>query len=413
MRTLIVSLLTLLLAALPVLQPLSNQPAREHDLRQIAAVIERHEWSLQQNPALMAAFRRRAARDVALARTAMPEWAYVGLAASLIASVRNPHTLIWPDPEERLYLPLTFFWTVGGLVAVPIEGSPPGVRLGDRVLSLGGKTPPELAATLGRYTPGSGYDVRSTAVSFWLLTAHYALEWLHAVGPTGTVPIVLEDARGRVTRLDLPFVAWPDYRERAELASTAFEDRFIAPPGVRVTAAAYGWRVAAKKYGVFWIRSFDASAGLDRAVARFFAAVAAGKAPNVVIDVQQDPGGDPYISQAFIDRLLGRANVARHVYVLTDWASFSASVLLAENFLEDGIGQVAGEPTGEDLMVNWEESFTEPETGIWFQSAASPPIDPLGREAAAIYPSVPVPLTVWDIQHGVNAVGAWLSSLGG
>jgi len=411
LRTPAVAVLTVLVAALPLLQPLDDQPARQHDLRQIAQVIERHEWALRQSPERMAAFRRLAARDVKLAAQPMPDWRYFGLAASLIASVENPHTLIWPDPEERYYLPLSFYWASDGLVMVPIAGSPKALALGDRVLAIGGRTPAALARALGHYTPGSGYDVRYTATAFGLLAARYSLQWLGVVGRQGLVPIAFEDVRGRVQHLALAFENLPDYLGRQYLSQALFQDHFIAPPGVRVTRAPYGWRVAPGRYGVFWLRSFDPSPALDESISRFFAAVDRGNAPNVVIDVQQDTGGDAYIGQEFIDALLTRQNVSRRVYVLTDWGSFSASVLLAENVLEDGLGQTVGQPTGEDLEVNGEANFTEPETGIWFQSAVTPPTDPLGREAAALYPGIRVPLTVWDVQHGVNAVAVWLGGL--
>ena len=412
LRTAAATALTILLAALPLLQPLDDQPARQHDLRQIARVIEQHEWALRQSPRRMAAFRRLAAHDVRLAAQPMPDWRYFGLAASLIASVGNPHTLIWPDTEERDYLPLSFYWASDGLVTVPVAGSPKAVGLGDRVLAIGGRTPAALARALGRYTPGSGYDVRFTATEFSLLAARYSLQWLGVVDRQGQVPITLADAHDRVEHLRLPFVDWPDYPERVGLAQAFFVDRFIAPPGVPVTMAPYGWRVVPRRYGVFWLRSFDPSRALDRSIAGFFAAVGRGNPPDVVIDLQQDTGGDAYIGQAFIDELLARQNVSRRVYVLTDWGSFSASVLFAETVLEDGIGQTVGQPTGEDLEVQGAQDFTEPETGIWFQSAVTEPMDPLGREAGALYPSIRVPLTVRDIQDGVNAVADWLATLG-
>ncbi len=411
MRTPAVVVLTVLVAALPLLQPLDDQPARRHDLRQIAQVIERHEWVLRTDPARMAAFRRLAARDVRLAAEPMPYWRYFGIAASLVASVQNPHTEVWPGVLERRFLPLSFYWASDGLVAVPIEGSPRGVVLGDRVLAVGGKSPAAIARMLGRYVPGSSYQVRDTAWRFGLLSSRYSLEWLGVVDSRGRVALTLEDAQGRLHHLSLPLEDLPDYRLRVAVAQTRFADRYIAPPGVPETRLPYGWRVVSGRTGVFWLRSFDPSTGLDHSIARFFAAVDRERAPNVVVDVQEDPGGDSTISHQFVDLLLRRQNVSRHVYVLTDWGSFSASVLLAETFLEDGLGTVAGQPTGEDLEVNGAEDFTAPATGIWYQTAVSPPMDPLGREAVALRPSISVPLTVGDIQHGVNAVAVWLGGL--
>ncbi len=412
MRTAAVAALTVLLAALPLLRPLGDQPARQHDLRQIAETVEQHEWGLGRQPGRMAAFRRLAARDVRLAARPMPNWRYLGLVTSLVASLQNPHALVWPDFRALSYLPLTFYWTSNGLVTLPVAGAPQGILVGDRVLALGGKTPAQLTVALRRYIAGSDYDVRYSACRFSYLSARYALEWLGAVDRQGKVPITVENAQGRVERLKLSFVAWPDFLERAGKAQEAFADRFIAPPDVPLTATPYGWHVVAGRYGVFWLRSFDASVGVLRGLRRFLATVVRRGAPNIVIDVQGDPGGYYSVVQG-VAQLLHHVqyDVWRHAYILTDWGSFSASVLLAEEFLSLGIGPVVGEPTGEDLEVSGESGFAAAETGVVYQLAVDPPTDLLHREAKAIYPSTPVPLTVQDVQRGVNPVGRWLGTL--
>ena len=413
MRTLLAALLTALLAALSLLQPLGNMPARQHDLRQIARTIERDEWGLAYEPARLAAFHRLAARDIALAARPMPDWRYFGLAATLVASVRNSHTSVWPDVEERYYLPLAYYWASDGLVTVPIAGSPRGIALGDRVLAIGGRTPAQLAQALGRYIPGNGYNVRFTACRFELLSARYTLEWLGVVDRAGDVALTVENRQGKVERLRLPFERLPDYLAVQQAAVDRFVDRFVAPPGVPVTSQVFGWRVVPQDYGVFWLRRFDPSRALDASLARFFATVQRERAPNVVIDVQRDPGGMESVVQEFVQALVSGKAALRHVYVLTDWGSFSASVLLAENVLGDGLGEVAGQPTGEDLEVYGEHNFSLPDTGIWYQAAVGAPQDMLGYEAATLRPSVPVALSVEDIQRGVNAVGRWLEHLPG
>ena len=263
LRTALVSTLTVLLALLPLLAPLSDQPARQHDLRQIARVIEQHEWSLLTDPARMAAFQRLAARDVRLAAEPMPRSSYLGLAAGLIASVGNPHTEIWPDPEERYFLPVTFYWASDGLVTVPVPGSPPQDALGDRVLTVGGKTPATIAHLLRRYTPGSSYQVRTTAWWFGYLSARYSLEWLGVVDRHGAVPLTLETAHGRILHLTVALAYLPDFSARQGYAQGSFIDRFIAPPGVPRSAAAFVWRVVPRHYGVFWLRSFNPSPALQ------------------------------------------------------------------------------------------------------------------------------------------------------
>jgi hypothetical protein len=410
-RTFAVAALTVLVAGLPLVQPLNDQPARQHDLRQIAATVERNETGL--GGRRLAQFRRLAATDARLAAKPMPNWRYLGLVTSLIASLQNPHALVWPDFSARRYLPLAFYWTSDGLVTVPVAGSPRGIAVGDKVLSLGGQTPAEITAILRGYIAGSDYNVRYTACRLSYLSARYALEWLHAVDGQGKVQMVLENAQGRVERFKLSFVTWPDYLERVAKAQAAFADRFIAPPGVPVTALPYGWRVVAGRYGVFWLRGFDPGVGVLHGLRRFLAAVVRQGARNIVIDVQGDPGGYYSVVEGVTQQLYNaQYDIWRHAYIVTNWGSFSGSVLLAEEFLSLGIGPVVGEPTGEDLEVGGEQGFAAAETDIVYQLAVQPPRDLLHREAAAIYPSIPVPLTVRDVQRGTNPVGRWLSTLG-
>ncbi len=411
LRTIVAALLAALFSALTLLQPLEDMSARQHDLRQIARTIEHDEWGLHYEPGPMAAFRRLAARDVALAAHPMPYWRYFGLAATLIASIRNPHTSIWPDVEERDFLPLAFYWAKDGLVTVPTAGSPQGIALGDRVLSIGGRTPAQLAQALSRYLPGNPYGVRYNACRFDLLSARYSLEWLGVVDSSGHVALTLENGQGRVENLSLSFEHQPGYGTLQQVAVDHFVDRFVAPPGVPLTSRPFGWRVVPARYGVFWLREFDPSHALDVSVARFFATSEREQVPNIVIDVQRDPGGLESVAQDFITALVALNVSQHHVYVLTDWGSFSASVLLAEDIVGDGFGTVVGQPTGEDLDVNGEQSFSLPDTGIWYQVATHAPENVLGYEAVTLRPSIPVALTTEDIQNGVNAVATWLKRL--
>lgn len=375
-------------------------------------MVERTSWNLRHDPAERAAFRRRAAADVRRAAAPMPRWRYLGLVWSLLAAVHDLHTMAWPDVEERSYLPVAFYWASDGLVALPVEGSPPGIRLGDRVLSLGGRTPPALARALGRYMTNTGYGMRSEACRLDLLSAHYSLSWLGAVDRRDQVPIVLENAQGKVERLDLPFVRWPDALNRLQAAKTAFEDRFIAPDGIPVTPAAFGWRVVPGRYGVFWLRSFDPSPALSRGVAAFYRAVAADGAPNVVIDLQQDPGGFTAAGEDLLTPLLVQSVKVAHAALLIDQGSFSASVELGEEFETAALGPLVGQPTGEDLDIVGAQNFSLPRTAVWYQVGVGPPTDVPGRNAEALYPNVPLPLTVRDIQRGVNAVDRWLDAGG-
>ncbi len=411
LRTVIAAVFTVLMAALVALHPIQDRLTRQPDLRQIARVIEQKEWGLRENPQRLASFTRLAAKDIRTAAEPMPYWRYFGIAASLIASVHNPHTVIWPDMQERDYLPVAFYWASDGLVTVPMAGSPKGVELGDKVLAIGGKTPAALARGLGRYVPGSGYNVRFATCRFLLLSARYSLEWLGVVNRNGRVPITLQDAQGHVEHLSLPFVDWSNYGVREQHASVEFVNRFIAPPGVPITNTPFGWKVVSGRYGVFWLRDFNKIAAVDNGIARFLNAVARRHIPNIVIDVQQDPGGYSSISEAFIQPLQEPQYRSCHVYVLTDWGSFSASVILAENLVLFDNATVVGQPTGEDLEVNGEENFHTPDGTIFYQVAVDPPTDAMGYEAKALRPSIPVPLTVEDIQHGVNAISDWLPTL--
>ncbi len=341
--------------------------------------------------------------------------------------LHDPHTNILDDDASPAFspdlLPLGLYWAQGGLVAYRLALTPERIRTGDQVLAIGGVPVTRLVPRMRRYFSGNGPWLRTLAG--WMLPYGTTLRWLGLVAH-GRVRVTLARPFGRRYSVSLPLVP----EDLADVlsylrAQAGFDARLLSPVGEEQGAAFYGWRLT-PDYGVFWLTSCDDTPGYRAAVRSFFAAVRISGVHYVVIDLQQNPGGNSAVAAPLLAHLplrsryatgLGIAQNPRDVfrgrlYVLVDGATMSSAVDVAELLTEASDGSLVGSPTGMASGA-WGNVrlFATPDGLFRYQVSTEfvPSVD--GAEAAALLPRRPLALTVRDVRQGVNPVGRWLSRL--
>jgi hypothetical protein len=341
--------------------------------------------------------------------------------------LHHPHTgdlgMAESSVDSPGLLPIGLYWAADGLVAYRLQDSPASVRTGDRVLAIGGVPAARLIPRLRRYESGNGPWLRTLAGM--LLPLGRTLAWLGLVHG-GRVGVVLEHASGR--RYDVSLALVPedvlglqDYMRSA----TAFEKDFLAPGPTVHGGPFYSWSLT-PDYGIFWLRQCVDTLGYEKAVQAFFRAVLASGVGNVVIDLQQDSGGNSAVGLAFLRHLPLRPGFAAQygvvqaptqvfhgkLYVLVDGKTMSAAVMVAEQLSEAGYGALAGSPTGMASIAPGDVDVLTTPDGLITYGVSTEYTDSVnGAMTPALTPQAAVPVTVRDIQRGIDPVARWLSRL--
>ena len=241
----------------------------------------------------------------------------------------------------------------------------------------------------------------------------------------------LERPSGRRYTLAVPLVPQSLAADDAYTEGrAAFAARYLAPQGMAEPQGGrpYAWRLT-PDYGIFWLTSSLDTSGYRKAVDRFFKAVRSAGVYYVVIDLAENPGGYATVANPLLRHLPLRpamlgdvpaavraqnpAEVFRgKVYVLIDGGSMSAAVYTAEMLSEWGEAELVGQPAGmaTGAFVG-PKTFLTPDRRVAYQVSTTflPAVD--GVQAASLQPAVALPVTVRDIQRGVDPVANWLSDL--
>ncbi len=368
---------------------------------------------------------------VAQTRSPLPLWRFLEAEDLVLNGMRDPHTTLWalytPLYSSDL-LPVGFYWVTDGLVVYRIRGTPAGIATGDRVLSIGNVPASRLAQRLRRFYSGNAQWLHALAGS--TLPFGNMLRWLGLVRD-GKVALELAGPSGSRYKVSVALAPLDQVTYEAyEQGVASFVDRFVAPPGLRepVGRQFYTWRVT-PDYAIFWLSACKISPAYSAAVDAFFRAVQASGVHYVVIDLQQNSGGNSLAGNPLVQHLeikpayasfvegLGihqnpREVFRGQVYVLIDGGTFSSGVNVAEELSEAAPGVLAGSLSG------WAsggpgnvQGFATPNFGIGYQVSAHF-MQPLnGRMVPALVPSLKLPVSAADIQKGINPVARWLSHL--
>ena len=393
-------------------------PVARGDLGQIAARALAVDPALRPGSALRRRFASLEHRLAASVRGPLAQEVLLRREDRLLAYLGDPATGLTALPTPDL-LPLGFYWAAGGLVVYRVAGTPAQVRTGDRVLSVGGRTPRRLAGALEDVVGGGPAWRRAEAQR--LLPLGSVLRGLGAER-AGAVRLVLRRPAGGTYALTLPLAPMDLQAERAYLDGlAAFANRFEAPPGLPEPggAAPFAWEVS-RAYGVFWLTACSGGPALRRAVDRFFAAVAAQGTTRIVLDLEGNAAGSAAAAaRPLLDRLAlrpgrrgagsgGQGRFAGQVYVLTSGSTAGPGLELAEQLTGAAYGVPVGVPSdGRSNLYGPPRTYLTPD-GLAAYSVSTRPAPAQGGARSAVRPVLDLPLTAADVARGVDPVARWL-----
>jgi hypothetical protein len=196
------------------------------------------------------------------------------------AALDDAHTRIELDPSEGERLDLPILWLEEGPVVVRDAGE---LRRGDLVLRIGSRAAADVLAQLATFVPHENEGhVRATAPE--LLVREQVLRGMHLLDSTDAQDIeIVVDRDGVEHTLTLALGE----------ASEPVEDR-----------PWFGYEVNSERgYGLFWLDRCELTAEYLGAVDAFFAELAIAGIQHVVVDLSRNPGGNSVVAFAFLRHL--------------------------------------------------------------------------------------------------------------
>lgn len=396
---------------------------QEMDLRYLERRLSHH--PMLTDSAKLAAFRTFANGIVRQASRPLPSWRLLELAGRMANWFHDPHTAVGMDAAalHASYIPVGFYWAPDGLVVFRAPGAPVEVATGDRVLSISGMSTATLRRRLGHIYPGNPYWKRSLYVTE-NLSASPLLEMLGLVGSGGRVTLRLRRPDGATYTASLPLIPAEFEAQEMGAATSRFLHHYYLPQAKLVEGRFWAYEVT-PDYGYFVLTQCIDSPAYENAVAEFFRKVHKAHAPDIVLDLRLNFGGDSRVMNAWLQHLplayalaaymdVGQASPQFHgrLYVLTSWNTFSSATMMTLALTGPGLGVRVGQPIGESTagygnVVRYET----PNLHIMFQVPERyfPPLK--GPVRMTLRPEIPMPLTARDVQRGVNPLLRWLQSL--
>lgn len=372
----------------------------------IANFIARHQPTLQ-HPSALAQFHHREDRLAVRLRRNPTQSALWVAGAQLVASLHDAHTFVSPPQDPRSTLPVAFFSVAGGVVADPVPDHHLGFRPGDRVLTIGPLTPTAIVRRLQAVSPGNVYWRESNLVPY--LQRSVVLRWLGVVRHN-KVNLTLRTPRGRTLAVEVPLVAMtasqaadPGYLQ------ARFDLTYVAPLRIPVSQQRPGffffWQVnRPANYAVFWLLQCDNTPAYRAAADAFFHRVAAEHVTRVVLDLQEDGGGNSDVVNPWYDHL---AHYTGKLYVLINGSTFSSAVLVSELLATYQGAILVGQPSGLGAS-GYGNVVGTTIGGLYVQTSTVRIEGPNGSQAPALIPTISVPVTLADVWHHINPIQQWL-----
>jgi len=288
---------------------MARSSPQEADLQYIVQQLESNQLTLV-DTSRFHAFQDYASSILSQARFPLRNWQYLLLANDLMIWFHDPHTGIlntlldgpaFPGGstlamETTDHLPIDFFWAQDGVVAIPVEGSPSGIRRGDKVLGIGDLTIHQISLELPKYVAGN--EPWEHWVAAQLLREGTFLRWLGLIGAHRQVTLRLQRPDGHLYTVSATLEAGPAIDGVLDPHLVSFLNEYVAPPGLQfnLIGDGFAWEIAkSNHYGVFWLFECVNTAAYRAGLHSFFHAVAMRGVPNVVIDLQENTGGEDAI----------------------------------------------------------------------------------------------------------------------
>jgi hypothetical protein len=419
----------------------AQSPRVEAQQRELSFIVKKLELHpLLRNSAKRQAFTAFADRELRLAESPLPNWRIIEIEERLAAWFGDPHTFasaLVADYPGSQALPLAFDWLADGLVTVRMPDTPSSVATGDRVLDISGVPAATIAQRLSALIGGDAIFVQHLGADE--LPVDSTLETLGLVRPGGNVSLRLEGADGKDLTIDLtPRPRTGDQWFKAEqIAFLRFAATYELPAYElsrgHTNRADWTWYVT-PRYGFFQLTSCVYDAAYQQAVAAFFRQVAVEHSPVVVLDLQQNGGGDSNVAIPWLEHLspMFRASDVRlntadgyaptlpslqpifagRLYVLQSGGTFSSAMWLSDALTGPGLGVRVGSAVGESTAGYGNVAeYQTPVLHVYLQVSKQWYATIKGKAEATLPAEIPLDLTVEDVQHGVNPVARWLATL--
>ena len=430
---------TVLVSSCSAQSPRAESPrvaAQQRELDFVVRKLDLH--PVLKNLAKRRAFKAFAGRELQVAESPLPDWRIALIEECLAAWFRDPHTFASPlvgnYPDTR-GLPVAFQWLSNGLVTVRMPDTPSAIATGDRVLAVSGVATAAVAQRLKGLSGGDTIFTEHLGANE--LLAYPTLRALGLVESGRRASLRLERADGRRVTVHLALRPQAGGSLKAEVPAL---ERFFATYELPESALPSGhsgafwtWYVT-PHYGFFLLSSCAYDAAYERAVTAFFKQVADEHSPVVVLDLQQNGGGNsdavipwlehlsPLFKASDVRLATGRGYAptlppvqpifAGRLYVLQSSGTFSSAMWLADALTGPGLGVRVGSTIGEPTAGYGNiAEYETPVLHVFLQVSKQwwPTIK--GKAASTLPAQIPLNLTVADVQHGVNPVTRWLATL--
>jgi hypothetical protein len=405
-----------------------------------ASVAEVHLSAVEAPPA---EFESAVAKARARAIAPLPEAEFFIVLSSMTVALHDAHTHIELDPSEGGRLDLPILWLTEGPVVIQDAGE---LRRGDLVVRVGSRAAAEVLAELTKIVPHENEGhVRAAAPE--LVVRELVLRALGLLDADDVIDVVVErDGVEHTLTLALGD------------ASETVEDQ-----------PWFGYTVDTERgYGLFWLDRCELSTAYLSAVDSFFAAVVDAGIDHVIVDLSRNPGGDSAVAFAFLRHvdpgylsfsvdqrisaptldafpiytdpafqqalvsigvdpmsevwsmpgeflkagiemplppISGTAHYSGQVDAIIGPQTFSSGHLFAIMIADTHLGELAGEPTGNETSFQGQiVRFPVPGTSLQLvvSSARNRRPDPAATDAEALEPTIPTPWTREQIRDGAN-----------
>ncbi len=415
----------------------------QQQLQELAAVLERYDPYLK-TQGERARFNARVRHLAGTVHGPIPAWRDWLLQEKLMRALNDPHAELDANTLENRALDVVFQWVSNGLLVSPAPWMHPALfPRNSEVVRIGGETPGEILPRLEALYAGTPGWVADWAGS--MLRYAFELRWLGLLHGEKPVMLTLRTPSGHVKRLPLPIAPLPD-------------SKALMSAGRRKPW--FSWFVD-KRHNIGWftLNSMKLAGPYEHAVARFFAAVEKAGITRVAVDLRKNSGGEslaeaPFMQYLGVSRVMdystptyfGPAPLRTEVhqlvrglkrlgygpdlytipvppqppadrifkgrfFVVTGPGTFSSAMNFAADVKFNHLGTIVGLPCGEVLTgggnVKW---FAHPASGVPFQVPTDIFSWPGMPANALVKPDVWIPLTVHDVQHGVDPVRQWFDA---
>lgn len=402
---------------------------QRRDLAYVATALEQDQGSLQGNEVRMRQFKRFAANVIAATRLPTSRWRLALAAERITMWFADAHTdLIYTLLASPSHIPLQFYWARGGLIVIGNQDKELNVKPADQVVAIGKESLPGVEHQMQAWLPLNKHGVRYTGAE--LLSTSGMLHWLGAV-TSHSVLLRIRRPNGSEYTASVPVE-----RGKAPLSNYAANVDEVA--GLRLPwiesdrILGYAWGIAPdNNYGLLRLYECSPDESLDQALFAFFHTVNERHVPNVVIDLQGNPGGIPTIVNSVLAYLPAPKQVVMyqdetmanpapaanepvfrgHVYVVIDGGTESSAIMLADVLAANHLATLVGAPTGSSPSFHMALVFDSP-GALEGEVGVGPLLDaPLQGEGSALTPELTITPTVREIQLHRDLLAQWANSL--